>query len=127
MLLGGCNYSFNVGWTGKLWSSKVRKFKFFNKKSTKVNFDFRITCDAERCKTCEDAFTAGEVDVASFRCADECEKCKLCEGQSIPECKKWCRAGAPGCRAICYKGIAVCGLCSLLGQCNLLYPYGKKK
>ena len=93
-------------------------------------YHFRIKCDAKRCKLCEESFTAGEKDVASYRCADECEKCKLCDGpdaKDVPQCEKWCKKGPAVCRSACYKGIAVCGLCSLNGQCNLLYPYGKKK
>ena len=37
-----------------------------------------------------------------------------------------CAQGASICRSHCYKGRAICSLCALTGQCNLLYPYGKK-
>merc|ERR1712029_375280 len=104
----------------------------------------KIDCNAERCGICEEAFTAGEEDIASVRCSDSCEACAGGEGgeetvrrkkregvgagsdepRPLPE--KWCANGAPVCRSACYKWQAVCSLCALLGECNLLYPYGRK-
>merc|ERR1712176_1609362 len=100
----------------------------------------KIDCNAERCGICEEAFTAGEEDIASVRCSDSCEACAggeggeetvrrkkrngLSEPTDLPDA--WCERSTAYCRSVCYKYKAVCSLCSLLGECNLLYPFGKK-
>ena len=96
-------------------------------------FYFRITCDADRCAECEETFGTADdqSDIASTHCARTCAKCE--EGD-FPEdepgfafCELQAEKGSSICRYACWKRKAVCSLCALLEQCNLFYPYGKKK
>ena len=86
-------------------------------------------------------------EVSSFmdvpRLCGQCDECggdadregrTFNEYEDPPDCERKvfvktmtevCAQGASICRSHCYKGRAICSLCALTGQCNLLYPYGK--
>ena len=84
---GYCSYAIFCG-PCQSWLSKVSKNAFYIpplhiQKCLELNllliifslFYYRIDCNAERCGICEEAFTAGEEDIASVRCSDSCEAC----------------------------------------------------